>query len=126
MRLFVPLALLTIFIASCSDDHGTPAATIEGRWELVQAMRNNTETGMLDGLHFDFLADGTLKTNLLGNETDGTYVWDAAEITTEGVKLPLTYNIQELTDSTMHLRSRYQGFQFDFKMRRGEAKQQGQ
>jgi hypothetical protein len=120
MRLFVSLALLTIFFSSCSDDHGKPAATVEGRWELVQALRNNTETGMLDGLHFDFLVDGKLKTNLLGNETDGTYVWADGEIVTEGVKLPLTYSIQELTDTTMHLRSRYQGFQFDFKMKKTE------
>jgi hypothetical protein len=118
MRLFVFLAFLTVFLASCSDDLGNPAATVEGRWELVQALRNNTETGMLDGLHFDFLADGNLKTNLLGNEVDGTYLWDGEEIVTEGIKLPLTYKIQELTDTTMHLRSRYQGFQFDFKMKK--------
>jgi hypothetical protein len=120
MRLFVALTILTIFLTSCFDDQGQHAATVEGHWELDQALRNNTETEMLDGLHFDFLADGKLKTNLLGNETDGTYVWTNQEIVTEGVKLPLTYKIQAITDSTLHLRSRYQNFQFDFKMKREE------
>ncbi|WP_020567985.1 hypothetical protein [Neolewinella persica] len=120
MRLFVALTFTTIFLTSCFDDQGQHAATVEGHWELVQALRNNTETEMLDGLHFDFMVDGKLKTNLLGNETEGTYVWADQEIVTEGVKLPLTYNIQELTDTTMHLRSRYQGFQFDFKMKKAE------
>jgi hypothetical protein len=120
MRLFVALTFLAIFLTSCFDDQGHPSATVEGHWELVQALRNNTETGMLDGLHFDFLADGKLKTNLLGNEADGTYVWTNKEIVTECLKLPLTYNIQTLTDTTIHLRSKYQGFQFDFTMKRAE------
>jgi len=120
MRLFVALTFLAISLTSCFDDQGHPDATVEGHWELVQGLRNNTETEMLDGLRFEFLADGILKTNLLGNETDGTYVWADQEIVTEGVKLALTYNIQALTDTTMHLRSKYQGFQFDFKMKRAE------
>lgn len=114
MRILFSTTLLAILLISCTEDATNSPATVEGHWELVQALRNNTETGMLDGLHFDFKPGGQLVTNLMGNEDPGTYVWEGDEIFTEGVKLPLTYDVQEITDSTMHLRSSYRGFQFDF------------
>lgn len=117
MRLLVSLGFFAFLLSSCVSDTAEPA-TINGQWELTRALRNNMETGMLDGLTFNFSPDGTLETNLYGNETKGTYNWSGQEITTDGVKLPLTYSIQEMTDSTLHLRSKYQGFQFDFMMER--------
>ncbi len=120
MRILLSTTLLALLLISCTDDTANAIATVEGQWELVRALRNNTETGMLDGLQFDFKPDGELITNLMGNETPGTYRWEGDEIYTEGVKLPLTYDVQEMTDSTMHLRSSYRGFQFDFIMARKE------
>lgn len=64
----------------------------------------------------EFQPDGTFITNLMGNDTPGNYEWAGDEIITTGVKLPLTYNVLEITDSTMNLRSSYRGFQFDFEM----------
>ncbi len=110
-----------LLFSACGNDTASEPATVEGQWELVRATRNNTETEMLDGLQFNFSPDGKLETNLLGNEAAGTYQWSEGEIITEGVKLPLTYRIQDLTDSTMHLRSSYQGFQFDFMLARTTA-----
>ncbi|MEM9929856.1 MAG: hypothetical protein AAF840_08565 [Bacteroidota bacterium] len=118
MRYLFFLVLLFCLFTNCSDDTASASATVEGSWELVRATRNNTETSMLDGLNFHFAPDGKLETNLMGNEVPGTYEWAEEEIITEGVKLPLTYSIQELTDSTLHLRSSYQGFQFDFLLAR--------
>ncbi len=121
MRSLVTLSFFLLLFAGCGDDVANSPATVEGQWELVRATRNNTETEMLDGLRFKFSPDGKLVTNLLGNEAPGTYVWSGEEITTEGVKLALTYSVQGLTDSTMHLRSSYQGFQFDFMLARADA-----
>lgn len=120
MRILLSITLLAFLLISCTDDTASGPATVEGNWELVRALRNNTETGMLDGLQFDFQPGGQLITNLMGNETPGTYRWEGDEIYTEGIKLPLTYDVQEITDSTMHLRSSYRGFQFDFIMARKE------
>lgn len=123
MRLFLSLFLFSLLIVSCGDDGGSVSkkATIEGRWELVEARKNNTKTGVVDGLHFEFLPDGTLKTNLMGNDSPGTYLKTGDEIITEGVKLPMDFNIQGLTDSTLHLRSKFRGFQFDFLMAKAET-----
>lgn len=117
MRLLVSLGFFALLLSACGSDAAEPTS-LHGQWKLTKALRNNMETGMLDGLTFNFLPDGSLETNLLGNEAKGTYTWNGAEIVTEGVKLPLTYSIQEMTDATLHLRSRYQGFQFDFMMER--------
>lgn len=120
MRLLVSLGFFAFLLSSCGSD-AADQVTINGQWELTRALRNNVETGMLDGLKFNFSPDGTLETNLLGNETKGTYSWSGQEITTEGVKLSLTYAIQEMSDSTLHLRSKYQGFQFDFMLERKDV-----
>jgi hypothetical protein len=118
MRILLSITLLALLLFSCNDDTSLAPATVEGHWELERALRNNTETGMLDGLYFDFKPDGRLVTNLMGNEDPGTYLWEGEEIITEGIKLPLTYQVQEITDSTLHLRSSYRGFQFDFMLAR--------
>lgn len=123
MRLFLSISLLSLLFVSCGDDNGSVSkkATIEGRWELVEARKNNTTTGVVDGLHFEFRPDGSLETNLMGNESPGTYLKTGDEIVTEGVKLPMDFSIQGMTDSTLHLRSKFRGFQFDFLMARAEA-----
>jgi len=120
MRILISTTLMALLLFSCNDDTANAPATVEGKWELVRALRNNTETGMLDGLQMDFQPDGQLITNLMGNEAPGTYLWEGDEISTEGIKLALTYEVKEVTDSTMHLRSSYRGFQFDFIMAREE------
>jgi|AntRauTorckE5430_2_1112549.scaffolds.fasta_scaffold04620_3 hypothetical protein len=122
MRFLVLFLLPALLLPSCGKDaNGSTATTVEGSWELTRAYRNNTETGILQGLTFDFAPDGVLYTNMMGNEAPGTYVWSDNEIVTEGVKVSMTYTIKEMTDSTLLLRSSYRGFQFDFELVRGEG-----
>lgn len=112
------LLLLGTLVVGCGSDDNVSgdASIVDGQWQLERATRNNMETALLDGLHFQFRDDGTLVTNLMGNTEDGTYTWAGDEIITEGVKPPMTYTIKELTDTTLHLQSQYQGFQFGFEM----------
>ncbi|MBB4078498.1 hypothetical protein GGR28_001111 [Lewinella aquimaris] len=122
MRL-VSVLLFSLILFSCGQD-GTPAvaegATLTGRWDLVEARRDNVKTNLLEGLYFVFDADGTFETNLLTNEAQsGTYVRQDGEITTEGVEVPMTYEIESLEEGELYLRSRYEGFLFDFRMQRG-------
>ncbi|MEM1358670.1 MAG: hypothetical protein AAGF89_10735 [Bacteroidota bacterium] len=118
MRFFLSLSLSVLIFFACGDDTNeiAEAATVEGHWELARATRNNVETGTLEGLTFDFNADGSLYTNMMNNEAIGSYEWNEDEIITTGVKIPVTYTVRTLTDSTMVLRSKIQGYQFDFEM----------
>jgi len=38
----------------------------------------------------------------MGNESPGIYLKTGDEIVTEGVKLPMDFSIQGITDSTLH------------------------
>lgn len=123
MRFFLLTSVfLLCFFTACGDDSAVSGdATVSGSWKLKRAMRNNMETETLDGLFYQFNDDGKMVTNLMSDEaTEGTYVWEGTELSTEGVSLPLTYEVKELTDSTLHLQSKYRGYQFNFELVREE------
>ena len=124
MKSYSPTLLLLLFTllftTACTDDQAVDADQLTGKWTLVRGTKNNMTTELLDGLYFDFREDGSLGTNLLGNENDGTYTQDGENIVTDGVGVNLTYTVKELTDSTLHLQSKYQNYQFGFELVRGE------
>lgn len=117
MRFILVISLfLPLLFVSCGNDgvDVSDEASLNGRWLLVEARKNNAPTGVVDGLFFTFNPDGSLETNLMGNEQPGAYTRTGNTIATEGVKLPMDFNIQELTDSSLHVRSEFRGYQFDF------------
>lgn len=123
MRFFplITILILYLFSACGNDSPLSKDATVSGSWKLKRAMRNNAETSTLDGLFYEFKDDGTVITNLMSDEaTKGNYTWEGAELATEGVNLPLTYTVKELTDSTLNLQSKYRGYQFNFELIRKE------
>lgn len=115
-RLLFAFLFFSILLPSCQPDQVDATTTLEGRWELSKAMRNNMETPMLEGLFYEFKADSTLQTNLMGNEAPGSYSVEDQTIRTTGIVPSLYYQITELTDSTLHLRTELQGFRFDFEL----------
>jgi heat shock protein HslJ len=119
MRSLLMLLLFSLIFSACGEDTPvTEPAQLEGNWQLVRGLRNNMETETLKDLEFTFGEDGSFFTNLLGNAQTGTFELDGTTITTNNVKLPLTYTVRELTDSTLTLRTTYQNFQFDFELSR--------
>ena len=113
------LATTTLFFACGPDgDVGEDATLTGGRWELTSALRNGMETEMLEGLFFEFGPEGELQTNLMGNEAPGSYVMTENTVATAGVVPPLEYEVTELTDSSLVLRTELQSFRFDFSFRR--------
>ncbi|MCP9235719.1 hypothetical protein [Lewinella sp. JB7] len=122
MRFVPSLLLLLILATSCGRDGEAPvveAAELTGRWDLVEARRDNVKTNLLEGLYFVFGEGGRFETNLLTNEAQsGTYSRDGTEIVTTEVEAPMTYEIESLDEDELLLRSRYQGFLFDFRMER--------
>ena len=122
MRSYPLLLLLVLFLTACgNDDVADPEVTLLGDWELVTARNNGQETGVIRELEFGFDDGGTFRTNLMGNAVPGTYELAGESVVTAGVKLPLTYSIEALTDSTLHLRTEVRGAQFDFEMKRKES-----
>ena len=124
MRIFFSVLLFTCLLSCGSDTdpalEEAAAEQLTGRWELVEARRDNVKTGLLDGLYFDFGAGGRFETNLLTGEAQtGTFIRDAEEITTTDVAVPATYELVTLEGGVLILRSRIEGSVFDFALRRG-------
>ena len=122
MRVLVFLLCLPVFFVSCSSDAELPedaAAQLAGRWELVEARRDNVKTGLLDGLYLVFGAAGQFETNLLTDAPQrGTYQREEEEVTTAGVEMPLTYDIIALEGDVLTLQARIEGYIFNFLLRR--------
>lgn len=117
---FILSLLLVAAIASCGPNEpplteSAAADQLTGRWELTEARRDNVKTNLLEGLYFVFSEDGSFETNLLtGQAQTGNYRVDGEEITTTGIEVPLIYEIVLLEDGLLDLRSRHQGFVFQF------------
>lgn len=123
MRFYPALFLLmSLFISGCGSEPETvevEVSDLEGRWELVEARRDNVKTGVLDGLYYVFGPDGGFETNLLTGEAQrGSYTREGEEISTTGVEPAMTYEVLALEGDRLMLRSRYQGFLFDFALQR--------
>ncbi|MEL6669389.1 MAG: hypothetical protein AAFP08_10510 [Bacteroidota bacterium] len=111
---------------SCGDDKPqdnpplpTDGLELEGRWELVEARRNNRPTQTFDGLYFVFGPENQFVTNLGGDESTGKFAYDErAEIVTTEVALPATYLIREHNDGELMLETELEGFAFRFLLNR--------
>ncbi len=82
-----------------------------GRWELATAEVDGKSTDRLRSLYFVFLPDTSLQTNIFGSETNYKFSFE------DGVILQfsnpqLNYELLEITDSTMSLRTELRGKQF--------------
>ena len=115
-------ALLFSFLYGCADSSAEVATEVSGpelagRWELTEARRDNVKTNLLEGLYFEFGEEEVFATNLLtGEDQRGKYYREGAEIVTEGVAVPMTYEIEEMEDGRLLLRSRYEGYVFSFEL----------
>ena len=106
---------------SCEDTSEKTQASIIGHWELVKALRNDHETGTLQGVYFDFGADGQMQTNLpVGPEAPVAYEVDKKSIIQKSPQ-PIRYEAAVLEDSTMVLKMEMRGMTFEMHLRKAEA-----
>lgn len=116
-----PLFLLAsslLLIAACVDDDKKKPFTIEGRWELFRGFRNQRETETLQGVFFQFGADGKMITNLpVGAESLTDYELKKNEIYQNSPQ-PVVYKIQSVTDTTLVLTMEMRGVLFEMQLRK--------
>ena len=117
--LLLALPLLTFF--SCEDDSAQTAAQnqLVGRWELVEAYRNNQLTPSLENLYFEFTETDSMRTNLNNGRTETVpYEVKEEQIVPEGSSLEAIYQIVSLTDSSLELSTNIGRFPFRFILRK--------
>ena len=117
--LLVATCLSTFFLfAGCEEDTSKTQALIIGRWELSKGFRNQKETETLQGVFFQFGADGKMFTNLpVGADVPTDYELKKNEIVQKSPQ-PVTYLVQSATDSTLILTMEMRGMQFEMLLHR--------
>ena len=132
MPAFVFLLLFFLLVSCGSDAADTTIEATDdallGRWELVEARRNNVRTetlgvpGQPDNLYLTFGPGDRFETNLLtpGSSQVGSFARDETELEVAAVELPLTYELVALEGNVLTLRSRIEGYLFEFLLQRAD------
>jgi hypothetical protein len=106
---------------SCEDISEKTQAAIIGHWELTKALRNDRETGTLEGVFFDFGADGKMRTNLpVGADAPVDYEVDKKTIIQKTAQT-IRYEAVTIADSTLVMKMEMRGMTFEMHFRRVEA-----
>lgn len=114
----LPLAFASLLFASCENETEKNQNTLVGRWQLIKGLRNKNETQTLQGVFYEFGADGKMQTNLpIGADTPTDYTVIKNDIEQKSAQ-PVKYHIQSLTDSTLVMTLEMHGVPFEFHFRR--------
>lgn len=114
----LPLALASLLLTSCENETEKTQSTLVGRWQLTKGLRNKNATQTLQGVYYQFGADGKMQTNLpIGADTPTDYTVVKNDIEQKSAQ-PVTYHIQTLTDSTLVMTLEMHGVPFEFHFRR--------
>jgi hypothetical protein len=96
-------AIFSLLCTSCEDDVVKNKGSVVGYWSVKKAYRDKRETRLLADVYFQFSATGKMFTNLPNTAEDSTdYELKDAKII-QKTEVPITYAIQEMSDSVMIL-----------------------
>lgn len=108
-------------LLACGSDTEATQSQLLGYWQLENAYRNGRLTESLDGLFFDFGPDGRLVTNISGQEEQGTYEVDDDQILQRQTSLDADYVIEEVSDTSLVLRTQLRNYVFRLGLRKAEG-----
>lgn len=115
---FLSLAFASLLFSACENETEKNQAALVGRWQLTKGFRNKNETHTLQGVYYQFGADGKMQTNLpIGAETPTDYVVQQGDIEQRSAQ-PVKYHILSLNDSVLVMSLDMQGVPFEFHFRR--------
>jgi hypothetical protein len=117
LSIILLLALSTV-LQYCGTEEASDASPDEllGRWELTNATRNGRPTESLTDLYFEFFLDGKMTTNIGGTTENASYTLNDDEIRQTDSQFDVTYEIQDLQDSTLVLATELRGYSFRFRL----------
>ena len=113
--------MLVVLAIGCKNEQTEEqTGSLEGRWELVSATVDGSNTDRLRDLYFVFLPDSSVQTNLMGSEANYKYTLEDHQIT-QFSDPQVIYTMQSLSDSTLVLEMQVQGATFNISLGRGKA-----
>ncbi len=69
----VQVFLALVFVFSCKTDIAIDNSDLIGKWDIVEAQRNDKPTGTLKDGYFEFLDNGEFVTNITGIAVSKNY-----------------------------------------------------
>lgn len=116
---FISFLLILLASVACGSDQEMEAGPdLDGYWAIEQTLRNGRPTESAADLYFRFGPDDKLVTNVSSSQESGTFTREENTIVTDGISLLTTYDIVELTDEKLVLRSAVGNYRFEFLLRR--------
>lgn len=98
-------------LTACKQDVSYNKDQLAGHWALYAAERDGKPTSTLDGAIFQFQDDGTMNTNVTGDEYSGPYEIQENKVTFQGTE-PMTFEIIAFTGDSLSLNTELQGKHF--------------
>jgi hypothetical protein len=120
-------ALLLVSIMAlgyCKSEPTFEKELLWGRWELQQGFRDGNPTESLDGLFFEFLEDGQMKTNLPVASGESRYEIQNSQIRQIGSPEEIIYTVQELSDSKLSMSTEMRKVKFSFILQKNTVEQE--
>lgn len=114
-RLWLFVFAFALFL-SCKRDPGITTDQVLGRWELDYATRDGRPTESLEELYYEFLPDGTLRTNMSGAPETATYAIENNILQQRQGRIEADYTIVELSDSVLVLSANIRNYAFQFRL----------
>lgn len=110
--------LAAMLFAACTEDLEQTRQSLNGRWELSQAFRNQKQTEMLSGVYFQFEAGQSMRTNFPASGEDAAPfdLLSRDEIVQQFPVQPVHYKIKSLSDTTLVLTTELRGALFELQL----------
>jgi hypothetical protein len=96
-------AIFSFLCVSCENNAVKNKTKVIGYWSVGKALRDKRETRLLADVFFQFGADGKMLTNLPNTTETLTDFTVTDDKIVQNAATPITYSIQDVTDSTMIL-----------------------
>jgi hypothetical protein len=119
------LSVTALILCSCQNNGEAPAVDTQqltGRWELVKAWRNHRPTETLTDTYYEFLENGTMKTNLTFNSGNGAYpfVVSGSKIIQKSKPDEVVFKVEEFSDTLLTLSMVLKKYPFKIVLRKVE------
>ena len=125
MRRFIGVLLVAgaIGLTACKEEPTYQKDQLTGHWAVYSAERNGKNTSLLDGAVFQFQEDGTMNTNITGQERSGPFDLKGNKITFQD-EGEMVFVIGTFYGDTLSLNTELQGMHFILDLHRTTTESQ--
>lgn len=99
------LLFFFLFSIGCGNEKDDPTRFVYGKWEIDTALRNGSKTELLTGLFFEFVEDGSMRTNITGAAESVHFEIIENKIIQREGRVDMDYDIVTLNDSSLVIKT---------------------